>query len=455
MELEHTLIEWLIIAVVVGVPATLAIIIIRARLKYRAKMGNLVIRLRNKAVGVVMGACFGFFATCSPEDDEHAMVAAFGGTGVGKTSALITPSLRAWSRNSKAFVIDVSGDIEKNVPDPDKLIFSPHDESTMPYSVFAAVDTAGDAAERQELLQAISYALIPSVSDEKSGESAYFINSARDMLQACLIAYYGIGLDFIKICQIVAGLSFAKLLEDLNASGNDVARRLVAGFNDMNPLTVGGVKQQLDSAIMLFATNPKLEKCIRRGGISPQTLETNSVYIVIQDTKLELYAPLLRLISVQTLSYLAGRENGASPHILVCLDEFASLGKIDIIPALRKLRKKSARVLICTQSLADLDLVYGAAERRAMMENFGYKVVLSASDRDSQNYFSDLAGERSVEKVTTTTNLAGDVSESVTLQRERIIDPEAFAQLDDSLILFHPRGVMKLKKNSYFKPWIF
>jgi type IV secretory pathway TraG/TraD family ATPase VirD4 len=230
---------------------------------------------------------------------------------------------------------------------------------------------------------------------------------------------------------------------------------LVGGFDGVNEKTIAGVKQEVDKAVILFATNAKVARSVRRPVhdervIYPAALETNSVYIVIDDVKLELYAPLLRLITAQTLEYLSARQNKASPPILLCLDEFASLGKMDILPALRKLRKKNVRIVFLTQSLADLDLTYGTAERRAMLDNIAYKVVLSASDTDTQKYFSDLAGEKSVYRKTYTSSEDGE-SISQTLQREKVIYPEEFAQLGKSLVLLHPAGVMRLRKNFYFE----
>jgi len=175
---------------------------------------------------------------------------------------------------------------------------------------------------------------------------------------------------------------------------------------------------------------------------------------VIDDVKLELYAPLLRLITAQTLEYLSTGPNKSDPPILLTLDEFSSLGHIDILPALRKLRKKNVRICIFTQSLVDLELSYSVAERRAMLDNIAYKVVLSATDYDTQRYFSDLAGERRVVKRTYTSSTDGE-SESQTLQREKIIFPEEFATLGDYLILLHPAGIMQLKKNFYFKRRLF
>lgn len=48
--------------------------------------------------------------------------------------------------------------------------------------------------------------------------------------------------------------------------------------------------------------------------------------------------------------------------------------------------------MILTQSMADIDLLYGKAERMAMMNNFSFKVILEASDTETQDYFAKLIG---------------------------------------------------------------
>jgi type IV secretory pathway TraG/TraD family ATPase VirD4 len=297
----------------------------------------------------------------------------------------------------------------------------------------------------------------------------YYKGEARKMLQAAFMAYYFAGMDFCQIARYVVSSNFEMLIENITASGNKLAQSLVSGFEGVNEKNIAGTKQEVDKALLLFGTNEKVMRAVRRpetgSALWPGTLERKSVYVVIEDAKLDLYAPLLHLITAQTLEYLSTRPNkdnllpanpyGISrpyPAILLCLDEFASLGKLNILSALRKLRKKNVRVMVLTQSLADLDLIYGKDERRAMLENFAYKVVLSANEHDTQRYFSDLAGEIETVRHTYTDNQDGG-SESRTRHREKRIYPEEFAKLGDNLVLFHPGGVHQLRKAFYFRRW--
>ena len=57
--------------------------------------------------------------------DGEGHIAIFGGSGQGKTSALLIPSLRVWQ--GPFFCIDISGDISKNVPGEKKVLLAPDD----------------------------------------------------------------------------------------------------------------------------------------------------------------------------------------------------------------------------------------------------------------------------------------------------------------------------------------
>ena len=47
---------------------------------------------------------------------------------------------------------------------------------------------------------------------------------------------------------------------------------------------------------------------------------------------------------------------------------------------------------ILTQSLAQLDLIYGRESRQVIADNCSYKAILKATDADTQEYFSKLVG---------------------------------------------------------------
>ena len=169
-------------------------------------------------------------------------------------------------------------------------------------------------------------------------------------------------------------------------------------------------------------------------------LETNSVYIYIPDEKLKIYGDLLRIITAQSMEYFSSRPPEHKKMILFCLDEFASFGKLQITEALRKLRKRHIRIMVLTQSLADLDMIYGKDERKAMLGNFKFTVLLGCKDTETQEYFSKMIGEKR-------SLLATDPNQ----KSQPIIKPADLAHLEQDLFVICDDGAIRLRKNFYFK----
>ena len=184
-----------------------------------------------------------------------------------------------------------------------------------------------------------------------------------------------------------------------------------------------------------MAASPTYEK-----SICPATLEQNSIYIFIPDEKLKIYGDLLRIITAQSMEYFSSRPMENKQTILFCLDEFASFGKLQIVESLRKLRKRRIRILVLTQSLADLDMIYGKDERKAMLSNFKFTVLLGCKDAETQEYFSKMIGEKH-------SLLATDPNQ----KPQPIIKPADLAHLEQDLFVICDDGAIRLRKNFYFK----
>lgn len=417
-----------------------------------AKINSVSVAPMNAASGIIWGQT-GNCLVYSPCDQEgHAIV--LGGSGSGKTSALLIPTLRSWTGSS--FVIDISGDISSHVDCPHKMIFEPGNQNTVTYNVFSAIDDAKEG-EKHELLERLAYLIMP-VNEHASEAGAFYQSEGRKILTAALIAYYFAGLDFIEICEHIISCGWRELLNDIASHDNQRANNYIASFQGANESNTAGCKQALDAKIKLFATNDSVKACIGRpssqwiDSFSPASLETHNVFCIIPDAKLALYAPLLHIITSQCLDYFSERNNW-NHNILFALDEFASFGRMDIIGALRKLRKKGIRIMVLTQSVADIDLIYGKAERQAMFNNFRYKVVLEASDPETQKYIADLIGmeEKKTVNVTKTGFFNSIASITESKHKDYIVAPSNLSQLKNKLLLLTPDGLITLRKNYYFK----
>lgn len=431
-------------------PVVAILLFLPWRKNHPAHKNQLKTARKGNAHGIIFGKKGGRIVYSPADRDGH--VAVFGGSGLGKTSALLIPTLRSWTGTS--FTIDISGDICKNVDMPNKLVYEPANPDSTPYNIFAPVDALNSEDDQNEALEQLAFLLMPD-SEKMSDASQFFNTEGRKILTAALIAFYHEGMDFVPICEKIISNSWKDLFNAIDETGYTKGIQYINSFAGASEQNTAGCKQSADAAVKLFATNERIKRTIRRSGqnepvFSPSTLETNNVFVVVDDSKLKLYAPLLHIITAQSLEYFSNRSNDSEITILFCLDEFASLGKMEITDALRKLRKKHVRIMLLSQSMADLDLIYGKDERMAMMNNFKFKAVLGADDTDTQEYFAKLIGYKTTQKhsksksdrMTTYTE-----AES----REWAIEPADLARLGKDLILLHPDGFMRLRKNFYFK----
>ena len=96
------------------------------------------------------------------------------------------------------------------------------------------------------------------------------------------------------------------------------------------------------------------------------------------------------------------RDSKIVPMLYFRSSLFSSI--LAIVKATKQVRKCAS---ICSfvqtyTGLADIDLIYGRAERMAMMNNFQFKVVLGVSDTDTQEYFAKLIGNKIIQRMTHT-----------------------------------------------------
>lgn len=418
--------------------------------KYTKKENQLKTDPPKNAFGVIFGKKGGKVIYSPINSEGH--IAVFGGSGLGKTTALLIPTLKSWKGTS--FTIDISGDICKNVDIPKKMIYEPANSKSTPYNIFGTVDKLKSKEDKNEALEGLAYLFMPD--DDKMADTAKFFNEeGRKILTASLIAFYHEGLDFIEICEKVVGSSWKDLFNAIDETECSKAKQYINSFAGTSEQNTAGCKQSCDKVLKLFGTTESIKRTIRRPRgkercFTPSKLEKWNVFIVIDDSKLKLYAPLLHIITAQSMEFFSERANDAKKTILFCLDEFASLGKMEITEALRKLRKKHVRIMMLTQSMADVDLIYGRDERMAMMNNYKFKVVLGADDTDTQEYFAKLIGYKKTKKQSISQN-AKSTTRTESEDKEWAVEPAELARLHPNLVLLHPDGYLKLKKNYYYK----
>jgi len=390
----------------------------------------------------------GYFVVKHENKDGHIMVV--GGVGTGKSTCIVMPTIRAWK--SRIFAIDIKGELSDYAKKyrPRIKVFNPQDKRAYGYNPYAFL--RGSTNLTQEV-RAIAQAVIPLPPETKD---PFWIESAQTLLTGAILHYYTLGYSFIETLREVQQNGAKRLIETVSNSPDDIARLCMGGFVDMTEKTLSGIFAELSRCIISLVTDSDIVSALSSDNtIEPVDLEYGyDIFLSIPEHLLRQWKNLLGLMVNQFLLFFERRNEGGNlPPMLFLLDEFPRLGKIPfIMDGLATLRSKRITICLILQSLAQLDVIYGKDERRVISDTCAYKAVLSATDPDTQEYFSKLVGTYEKVKPTTTKAMFNPLgnSKSVTTEEKPIIKPTDFATLQD-IVLLHPfdKGVTRVEK----VPW--
>lgn len=221
----------------------------------RKKINYLKKEKQGEAHGIIFGRK-GNRLVYSPETEEG-HVGVFSASGTGKTSAIGIPTLRSWQGTS--FTIDISGDICRNCSDmPHKLIYEPESPKSIPYNIFGAIDDLSNTEDKYEALEQLAFLLMPETPNMNEN-AKFFLSNGRKILTASLIAFYGLGLDFIEICEKIISSSYQELFRAIDETQTKEAIMYINSFVGASEQNTSGCKQSCDDSIKLFATNVKVK----------------------------------------------------------------------------------------------------------------------------------------------------------------------------------------------------
>ncbi len=375
--------------------------------------------------------------------DGHIIV--FGGSGSGKSSCIAIPTLNRYDCGVLAIDVKDGGELErKSIANGISHTFRPGDVNSIGYDPFWFLD----AAKPENGIKEIVYALIPT--DTKNPTDFWIMNEQRFLL-AALYFCYDMEQSFIESCRTIYALTTKELLDRIAKSDCKFAKDGMSDFFGMAEETLGGIVGGVGNAISTFVTDRDILTVLSKKSIMTPELLLNGerLFICIPEHKLDVYRELLQLIITQFLRYFEQLTDVQTKPVLFMLDEFARLGRYDkLVNGLATLRSKQVTIMILTQSISQLDAIYGKDNRKVMTDNCAYKVILNASDADSQQYFSKLAGTYTKHQKSYTKGRSS--SYSISEHEVPIIKPEQFATLKQALLI-SPFGIQWIEKCPYYK----
>lgn len=340
--------------------------------------------------GIVFGKMKDKLIEKPPTVDGHVLIC--GGSGMGKSKSVAIPTLMRWE--GAAICVDIKGelsDVTRSLrPKGKTYVFNPTLQDCAQYN---PIENVKDAQGAQQMARV----LIP---EPQNTNDPFWNRTAQGIFAAALLEGYYRGQTLQQIAHWLMTEKPEDVVKQLSESFYPHVATL-AGVGNLPEKTLGSVFGELKSHLLMWATDPGVERSTSRADWTAATLEEGAtIYLSVPEHLLTQYRPLWTVIFSQVIEHLSQREEGQNPPILLLMDEFAQLGQIPKFnEALATLRSRNVHMMIFVQSMSQLDEIYGNNGRKIISDNCRYKLILGATDVDTQKYFSELSGQKTAQSV--------------------------------------------------------
>lgn len=415
--------------------------------------------LTNKPEGVVFGKNRNKYVRKRPDEDGHVLI--IGGSGSGKSSCLIIPTLLV-SKDIGSFCIDIKGELSykaSEYTDSRTVVFNPLDRFSYGYDVFYMLD---DKSGNQKIFETIQNVVYSLISLSASEQNPFWKSSARNLLLGLMINYYKKGVvNFIDIVDKILSRQIKEQVEDIINEGYITSNeyKLLIQFKDLADDTLSGVVTEMINNINFFAVDNDIRYSLRDNPkmMNPTMIEEQKhIFVVVQEYKLTAYSQVLHLIINQMLSELERRPED-SKQVMLIIDELARIvseSKIErLLDAARTLRSRKVNLLLVTQSVDSLMVSYSEKEIQDLMSNCSYKVILDASNPETEKMIIGWCGKYRAKKKTWNVGDKASGKGSISYEETNIVTESDLMQLRNTgeLILISPYGYNRFKKAPYYQ----
>ena len=415
----------------------------------------------------------GYYVGKSSTMDGHICV--IGESGRGKTESIVKPTILTY-QNGSTIVFDFKDNLHKHWISTARslgkrsVVFWPDGPVGCschydPLEPMRRNNSANIVAATTDL----AYALIPLPDGTKE---PIWIETAQNYLIGVIIYNYFLDMNFPEIMMLILNTPVTEMIKNImqdDVEEATLAKIFINKLTDVDPKIVSNIGMELnrlaffvaDQNLMDLLTPTENDDLLDWEAIS-KSVEPIDVFISVPESKLDYYKPILRLMANQLIRTLEQRpqrtfSSGTElPPILVLMDEFSRLGKFPAITSgLMTLRSAGVTFAIFIQSIASLDEIYGHTTARVILDNCSYKVILGASDVESQQYLSNLVGSVATpqgsisESYNMFTNQVIGYSRNIGVTLEPVIYPQEFSSMTD-VVVVSPDGYFRIDKIPYY-----
>ncbi|WP_367346251.1 type IV secretory system conjugative DNA transfer family protein [Stenotrophomonas bentonitica] len=182
-----------------------------------------------------------------------------------------------------------------------------------------------------------------------------------------------------------------------------------------------------------------------------------TIYIGIQPNKLAESRLIINLFFSQIINLNTKELPKSNPdlkyQVLLLMDEFTAIGKVDIIAsAVSYMAGYNVRLLPIIQSMAQLDATYGRDVSRTIITNHALQILYAPREQQDANDYSEMLGYTTVRKKNVTH--AREKTHNFTEERRALMLPQELKAMGNDHEVFLYEGIphpVKCDKIKYYK----
>nr|UZH43829.1 type IV secretion system protein VirD4 [Lysobacter antibioticus] len=186
-----------------------------------------------------------------------------------------------------------------------------------------------------------------------------------------------------------------------------------------------------------------------------------TIYVGIQPNKLAESRLIVNLFFSQIINLNTRELPQNNPELkhqcLLLMDEFTSIGKVDIIAsAVSYMAGYNLRLLPIIQSMSQLDATYGKDISRTIITNHALQIIYAPREQQDANDYSDMLGYTTVRKENITRGR--EVSRSESEERRALMLPQELKAMGFDSEVFLYEGIphpVKCDKIKYYQDKLF
>ena len=348
-------------------------------------------------------------------DIKHTLI--IGSPGSFKSSTLLNALIRNFNfekekRPMTVFALDVKPELSRKSIDEsrdDVRIINPSVNTGCGFNVWCGINQDSSDDQLIERADLIARTLISNPSG--NGDNEFFYISAQNLMVPFLI--YGIrkGMGFVETILQIIRIPLQDLIttvlmdEDMQTNHSKVIGMLTP-YDGKDSDAIQDIELTLRQDLRIFDTDTvKYQFDENPSKASPMDLINGiSIFLALPDHLLKQYSPIFRLIIQMVLNYLSSipeheRAEKDVPMIWLLIDEFGSIGKLQIQEPLARLRSRKVSIWLACQGLSQLDLTYGHDGTRTILDNTETTLVFSCKDKPTAEIISSWCGQYQETKI--------------------------------------------------------